>query len=392
MITAPVLKSRVTNSTVVEDVHRIIKYLDENQITSSGKSGWLPNKALPEINERLCNPIQVDCKRVVQNLMPHIHVLMHLIQMLGLIKKTKGKSSKGVSFSIDREAYKRWSAVPEEEQYLNLLSIFVWPDFHTCLDSERGMFNLIYMFQCLFGHKKIIEFSTYKEQKACYSLRPLVSAGAELFGMLEIKHGEPDPGGGWRVLSLKPTTFGLQITKHVKDVFLSHSLPEQLGGWRTVFLKSLSRSFPSWKAVFEPTQARLDGSMVCVRVTLWKDIKRWIAISTDTTLDALNDMIMDAFEFDTDHLHCFTFKESTGIKRKIYHPQCSEGESSSEWTLAMLPLQIGDEIELLFDFGDSWLFSIKLEELPKKWQSLSSPTVIKSAGEPPEQYSENSEW
>jgi len=50
-----------------------------------------------------------------------------------------------------------------------------------------------------------------------------------------------------------------------------------------------------------------------------------------------------------------------------------------------LGLKIGDSLSMLYDFGDSWTFALKLENIVTDSAS-EGVVVIKSSGKPPPQY------
>jgi len=50
-----------------------------------------------------------------------------------------------------------------------------------------------------------------------------------------------------------------------------------------------------------------------------------------------------------------------------------------------LGLKIGDSLSMLYDFGDSWTFALKLENIVTDSAS-EGVVVIKSFGKPPPQY------
>ncbi|MGO9812649.1 MAG: IS1096 element passenger TnpR family protein [Isosphaeraceae bacterium] len=54
--------------------------------------------------------------------------------------------------------------------------------------------------------------------------------------------------------------------------------------------------------------------------------------------------------------------------------------------LGELPPQPGESMKLLYDFGDSWLFTIKLERVESPGAKVKAPRILESHGTAPAQY------
>ena len=115
---------------------------------------------------------------------------------------------------------------------------------------------------------------------------------------------------------------------------------------------------------------------------------RRIAIGGNASLEALAATILDAFDFDSDHLYCFSYKDRYGRTVEIVHPY-SSGEfgdaSASEVEIGDLPLYQGMRIGFLFDFGDNWQFELQTEEVNSE-SAIEKPRVLEQHGKAPEQY------
>ena len=113
-----------------------------------------------------------------------------------------------------------------------------------------------------------------------------------------------------------------------------------------------------------------------------------IAIGGDAYLDELADMILDAFDFDSDHLYRFSYKDRFGCTVEIDHPYLA-GESDNALADAVkigeIPLIKGMRIKFLFDFGDQWKFAIQTESVDVG-SVTKQPQVLEKHGKAPEQY------
>lgn len=123
-----------------------------------------------------------------------------------------------------------------------------------------------------------------------------------------------------------------------------------------------------------------------ISVSLGTGCYRHIRIGGQETLEKLHKVILNAFDFEDDHAHCFFMDNRYWSGQDAYYaPLVSEmGLSSAKITLQQLRLTKGDCFKYLFDFGDEWRFQCKvLRELPEK---TDLPEVIRQVGEAPEQY------
>ena len=70
----------------------------------------------------------------------------------------------------------------------------------------------------------------------------------------------------------------------------------------------------------------------------------------------------------------------------VNHPYMDEGPFTSEVRIGDLPLQVGGSMVYNFDFGDNWLFDVKLEDIEAADPRLKKPKLLESLGQAPEQY------
>lgn len=129
-----------------------------------------------------------------------------------------------------------------------------------------------------------------------------------------------------------------------------------------------------------------------ISVSLGTGCYRHILVDADDTLDMLSDAILDAFEFDNDHLHVF-FMDNKAWSRNLeacYWLDPDDGmmdnvnPSTEEVTLRQLALPVGHKFLYLFDFGDEWRFSCRI--LKTLDREIITPEVVRSVGEAPAQY------
>jgi hypothetical protein len=179
------------------------------------------------------------------------------------------------------------------------------------------------------------------------------SLGEEVFGVFEkIFELEEDP----------PQSFGA-----LQPVFQPYVL-----AWTN------NLSLPAW--VFR------EGVHV-FKVSLGRGLWRRIAIAGALTLDTLADTILDAFEFDHDHLYQFSYRNRFGVETHANHPYMDNGLWASEVRVGDVPLQDGQSMTYLYDFGDRWKFDVTLERVDRADAGSADPIILEGHGEAPKQYS-----
>lgn len=123
-----------------------------------------------------------------------------------------------------------------------------------------------------------------------------------------------------------------------------------------------------------------------ISVSLGTGCYRHLQISASATLYRLHQAILNAFEFDDDHMHAFFMDNKLWSQWDCYVSSKSEPTDrlSKRYSLQKAGLAKGKRFLYLFDFGDEWVFQCKvLREVDEK---TDIPSVIRSVGEAPEQY------
>lgn len=130
-----------------------------------------------------------------------------------------------------------------------------------------------------------------------------------------------------------------------------------------------------------------------------KKIVRYIHVLPNSTLYNCAFAIVDAFGFAFDH--CFGFYDklnqyqntSGATKRYELFSDLDEEEGiepkcpgTYKTKIKQLWQEVGDTWIFLFDYGDNWLFEVRLEETNPKLQGVNYPHVLNKIGKAPEQY------
>ena len=124
----------------------------------------------------------------------------------------------------------------------------------------------------------------------------------------------------------------------------------------------------------------------------WGKVWRRLVIPAESSVDELVAGILNAFRFDIDHLYAFTVRDRSGRNVQIAHPAVDDAEYiTDEYAIGSLPLDPGQSMKLVYDFGDWWEFTVKLEKILPEDGKLRKAKLIAKNGKAPRQY-ENDFW
>lgn len=112
-----------------------------------------------------------------------------------------------------------------------------------------------------------------------------------------------------------------------------------------------------------------------------RDVYRNIEICGDETLDQLCKTILDAFDFIDELLYEFCM-DNRQHSTDAYYATMMEQEPSTDIALDELGLYNGQKFLLHYDFGDDWIFHIRVLNIIEVKESF-EPRIIKSKGNTP---------
>jgi hypothetical protein len=153
------------------------------------------------------------------------------------------------------------------------------------------------------------------------------------------------------------------------------------GRWQALFRPY----FPQWQnnLVLPGVEAR--AGVFVFRAALGK-VWRQIAMPADATLDDLVGWILEAVDFDDDHLYEFIYRDRLGRQVRAGHPEDEEGPFADEVLIGELPLEPGQSMKLIYDFGDNWQFDVRLESIAPRRGGGKLPRIVEKHGKAPQQY------
>ncbi|MGO9464985.1 MAG: IS1096 element passenger TnpR family protein [Isosphaeraceae bacterium] len=385
---------------VLRDFGMLLDFLGKDGVESPGKYNLLPISLIGQLDAHLTRPHNLKLKRPQIKSHPYIQGLNLLLRASGLsVVERKGAK---VRLMLDPAMLIQWSQLSPTEQYFNLLEAWlriaradIFGDAHS---SPREM-----LLPCVRAWNSTAEngkrFDTSNSRfvyvagigRDLYNLALL-----DLFGLMEVEQPSR-PVAPWFPAGFKRRPFGDAVftvltallfdslgvmpRRGEDDEEEEEPLVPRFGVWQPLF----QPYFPEWQKNLEiPRPEPRDGTFV-FRVSLGR-IWRLIAMPADATLDDLVSVILRSVDFDFDHLYEFTYRDRMGAIVKAVHASMEDGPCAEDIEIGTIPLEPGQSMELHYDFGDDWRFTVKLERIDPPGAKIKAPKILEKHGKPPEQY------
>ena len=382
--------------TILRDFAAMVGYVQERKLPLTPMY-QLPRRTLPEINARLAHPLQLGLSHPLQKSYPHIHGLYLLVRASGLTA-IAGTARKPV-LVVDDVVYHAWEGLNPTERYGALLEAWLLRGHEEIIGEDRRsqffipetFHNVVYSLSQI--PDSGMEFAGYKDAIDRLGYYPgWHNVGLlELFGWISVQHGTPVPGEAWQIEHIWRTPVGDAFLAALYDGFFGdRDQVLQLEGEGMVpsgaLQPALQPYLPAWRRPFAVPRWSFRDGLHVFKVSLDRCLWRRIAIPADLPLDALASGILDAYEFDHDHLYEFSYLNRFGVQERVNHPYMDEGPRASEVRVGDVPIGVGGTMTFTYDFGDWWEFAVTLERVEAPDASVESPVVLESEGEAPEQY------
>jgi hypothetical protein len=428
-----ILKDQVITAdqpgSVLHDFGMLLSALEPDGFEAGGKNHLIPLKLIGELDQRLRRPLKLRLKRPQLRSHPYLQALNLLLRASGLgrVEQTGTKAR----LCLNPAMKLQWDQLNPTEQYFNLLEA-AFEVGRAEMVGERSGFQEELLGPCLIAWKdtpsKGLKFKLDRPDNiyvSGVSRNWYLLALLDLFGLMTVEHPRP-PINSWQPAGLRHNAFGdavlTLLAGNYLDSFYDAEVDEEhgeevdeedreevdeedqdevdeedeeedqdeedretppepdFGVWQPLF----QPFFPEWQRNLEfPSEEPRDG-MFIFHISLGK-VWRLIAIPSDFTLADLADAILDSVNFDDDHLYEFTYRDRLGANCSIHHSSMDEAPWADEVTVGELPLDLGQTMTFLFDFGDSWRFDVKLERIEPRGRQ-DEPRIVESHGEAPPQY------
>ncbi|MEH2107484.1 IS1096 element passenger TnpR family protein [Nostoc sp.] len=389
--------SQDTPGTILRDFQTILEFLQPNGVEVSSTYHQLSLKYLQQLNSQLSYPIDINLKRPVQKSYPYIHGLYFLLRTSGLSQVvTEGKKSKLV---LDPKNLQVWQGLNHTEQYFILLeSWLIWGESEL-LGDQRDMFDQAY--RCLLFWQNLpssrLKFNNYSEQdKLVYYPGFHNLALLHLFGLIELTSGKPQAAKGLYFTHVNPKAWGNALMAVLTES-RSNIQVEDYATFRLDFriafdnLKPyLKPYFPEWSQTLVIAEGGFTDGVYIFKANL-QDAWRRIAILSYFNLDEVAGAIVQAFDFDPEHLYRFIHKDRLGRTLEFNHPVVEIPPDTCDFRLGDLSLEVGSHLQFIFDLLQEWEFDLYVEKIEPANDKMKKPKILESYGEPPAQYREEEE-
>lgn len=345
------------------------------------------------LNQRLAHPLALGLQRPQPKSYPNVCGLYMLLRATGL-----GHLRDGRHLQLDADLLNSWRHLNPTEQYFVLLeSWLLRSDLELVGERTHPLYNPIRLWSDFHldipgaGLPVADHYEKYNGLNYAPGLPNL--ALMELFGLLTLEYAPSAAGEGWRIQRAARTPFGDGLLARLFD-YLSTQWQEPTGeppapGRLQPVFKPF---FPEWVAHLSIPREDFSEETHIFKVSVAPEIWRRLAAPAGGNLAQLAAGILDAFDFDHDHLYSFLCKSRTGTTFRINHPQLGEPLFADQVRIGDLPLQPTDSMTFLYDFGDEWEFRLQLERLEAPDRRRKKPTLLESHGEAPEQYPDWDEY
>ncbi|MEX1027879.1 MAG: plasmid pRiA4b ORF-3 family protein [Candidatus Paceibacterota bacterium] len=365
---------------ILADVQALIDRIGEGLPTTS-KYFVLPQGRLGDLNQRLTEPLKHRLKRPQLRSLPALMGLFLLLRGSGLaVGQTKPKRM----LTIDPAMLRQWNSLNPTEQYMSLLESWLLTASWEAV-GKRGSYGGGMQQEIVSVYMKLDDTIT-KPSDSQYELFYGLSDAVTLdllhqFGWVRLTYeSKVAEGKTARVQTIERLPFGDAMFAAACDLGISASRDAQLPR------KTLKPFFPEWKRSLEVLEPDFQDGQYTLKLSLGNVWRRLVA-PAETTLEEVADILLDAFGFDDDHAYQFEFRDRHGREVNAVHPSIRDAEAfADEIRLGDLPLGEGDAMTFLFDFGDSWLFKVLIEEVSEPTSRRSRPEITERSGTPPKQY------
>ncbi len=154
--------------------------------------------------------------------------------------------------------------------------------------------------------------------------------------------GKPEPAKGWRITAVKRRPWGdamIGLLSEISDEIEPDFEEEEITlNFHIAFEKlkpSLQSYFPEWEQTLVIAKGEFTEAIYTFKVTLL-DAWRRIAIPSNFNLDQVAAAVVQAFDFDFEHLYRFIYKDHLGRTFEFSHPfvDIPRGKNLHAWTQA----------------------------------------------------------
>ncbi|XJZ28095.1 plasmid pRiA4b ORF-3 family protein [Bacillota bacterium Lsc_1132] len=428
-------------SSLVYNFNQFMDYIVNHPVQLTKKMQYISRKHLRQINERMTVKAENTTSYSEQEMYPLIH-FFHFLGLSGrLLEKVPGKAGQLQLKVTDR--YKLFIELTDTEKYFFLLETF-WVDVNWDMlmgdDSHRLSIGFSEVFSELSqeksGYRLLIwdngkiartniaywlynwnYFLLYFEwlgfwvceknqehikeygRKSSYFANAitLTTFGAEMIPILlvsrnlnswnipmrRINNREVNPIPGSKLEHIE----FLNLPRGIKNKIMNNVTKDQSS---EPFLQPFAELFPKAELVHTLPRSNMEFTkgIFTFKISFARGIWRKVVLSSTHTMDDLHEVILEAFQFDNDHLYSFFMDGRKWSQDCIASPYDDYGHpDASRVQIGSIGLQPQQKFLYLYDYGDEWTFIVEVDHIDEKDFEPFASYVAEEKGEAPEQYS-----
>lgn len=431
--------------TLVRDFDRFINYIENHPVQLTKTKEFISRKHLPDLNNRMSIKKEAATSYTEQEYYPYIHFFYYLSLGGRVLEKVSAKAGKLLLKETDRlQLYKELSNI---EKYFFLLETF-WVDVNWARILNESYNPLPMSLQELFyllsqknpGYLFLLNENS-ESREAFLSMHldrwDYFLLYFEWFGLWECEIHQERVDNYYRknryfAKSIKLTVFGSKVIPfllldrnlHIWNIPLRRedgeinpipgakledmmfgNIPQEV--INAIFEKmeddlSSEPFFQPFKRLFSEEQLQrtlprnirkfIDG-IYTFKVSLTNGLWRKVVLTGKHTMDHLHKIILNAYEFDDDHLYSFFMDGRTWSNDCIASPYDDYGHpNAAKVQIGDLGLIPGQRFLFLYDYGDEWIFNVEVEQIQEKDSKPFRPFVKERKGDAPDQYGADEYW
>ncbi len=331
---------------ILGDIQILLDFIGAAGLRTTSAQGNLPSHALPELNRRLSQPVEINLQRHQLRTFPNIAGPYILLRVMGLVRTQPGR------VRVGENEMAAWSGLNLTERYFSLMEAWLLCAEDSVLSSKRGARMTDQPSQLL----RFLETEVSSAWRTYHEWIHMVDFGEHIrdwnaqlmarFGLIELQARSlesPRPPGnrGWIMEKARLTPWGgaarevllgfVSAKRAEGGVVFGLVPPEATYG----FLRPAFQPwFPQLQRAYAPVQQGFRPGLYIFKVNLGRAWRR-LAVPAHNTLEHLAQAILSAFDFDHDHLYDFKYRDQLGKAREFTHPFCAEGPTPprSRWAI-----------------------------------------------------------
>ena len=319
------------HKTFLRDFDTFLDYLIKNPVPVSKNKNQPPVKWTEPLNSLLAMPEELTLKRPMTNHYSQVMGLLLLARSSGLGELQAGSKGK-LELRINNILCQQWQSMNDIERYFSLLESWVNRGYSMSVGERISTMDNRFLtgFMMRFGHddfwqgKVADDPEFWLRRGKAFNLAFLKMAGLAEFDLKDNNR---------QIRCLKLTPWGKLFLNTCRQGFIDslksgeyEDDDEQIN-----MLTAIKAVRSDVQRTFEQPETIVASSYI-LSVTLGDDCSRTLKVSADHWLDDLAEAILEAFDFDNDHLYHFQYFTEYGADRRIGHSAVYDCDGSTDET------------------------------------------------------------